>query len=497
MDELRGSGTFRSFEVVIMQGTKSTAGGNARAHTARPAVRGRGNGTAPAPREAADTKPEFTWPKDPFERTEYGDVRPKVVDWKTRAALMEAERRLGYRLTIVQGSYNAGGVSASGGTHDQGGVVDLLAFDWQRKVKALRKVGFAAWHRPRVSGLWEEHIHAVLIDHGNLSDVASRQVSAYRAGRDGLKGNAVDPFWRPTPIPVFAYPPAPAELAPEAEIDPDPVPPLGSPFPPLRSLDGVDTSHFQGGRIDAKAAQAAGVRWWYAKATEGTTFTDPTYRKRIRQARGAGIPVGSYHFARPDGGDAAAEARFFLDHAEIRVGDMLPMLDLESMEDLSLDELTKWTGAWVTTVKRGLAAKGLVAKPIIYTRFNLTNGFGCLLWVARYSNDFQPPTIPRPWQRAAIWQHSDGKVGPVKNVPGFGPVDASALHPEVPLSALRVRRVGKPAPGPSSGPLSGPSSIPAVPAPIPAGPKDVAAARAQLLAAAQNIQAALAALPEE
>ena len=499
------------FEVVNMPGAKIPPGASARAHTARPAVRGRGGGTPPNPRAAANGRPAFAWPKDPFEHTEYGDVRPKTVDWKTRAALMEAERLLGYRLTVVQGSYNAGGVSASGGTHDQGGVVDLLAFDWQRKVKALRKVGFAAWHRPRVAGLWEAHIHAVLVDHGNLSDVAKRQVIAYRAGRDGLRSNDLDPTWRPDPIPVFRYPPAPVELVAEtAHFDSDPVPAPGSPFPPRRSLDGVDTSHHQSGRIDVKAAQAAGVRFWYAKATEGTTFIDKTYRKRMREARAAGMPVGAYHFARPDGGDAAAEARFFLEHADIRLGDMLPMLDLEQMEDLSLDELTAWTGTWVTTVKRTLAANGLRAKPIIYTRFNLTDGFGCMLWVARYSDDFREPSIPRPWQRAVIWQHSNGKTGPVKNTPGFGPVDANALHPDVPLSALRVRPVSKPAPGPAPGPVGGPTPDPLptptagpepmpepIPAPPTAGPQDVEAARAQLLAAAQSIQAALAALPEE
>ena len=48
--------------------------------------------------------------------------------------------------------------------------------------------------------------------------------------------------------------------------------------------------------------------------------------------------------------------------------------------------------------------------------------------------------IPRPWKRAAIWQHSNGKFGPIKNVPGFGPVDVNAMHPDLPLSALRVRK---------------------------------------------------------
>ena len=142
-----------------------------------------------------------------FELTTYGDGRPKRVDWKTRAALEAAEHLLDYPLTIVQGSYNSGGVSASAGTHDGGGVVDLLSWDWQRKVRALRTVGFAAWYRPPVRGLWGPHIHAVLIDHGKLAPVAARQVIAYRGGRDGLRSNLPDRFWRPSPIPVFHYPP--------------------------------------------------------------------------------------------------------------------------------------------------------------------------------------------------------------------------------------------------------------------------------------------------
>ena len=155
------------------------------------------------------------------------------------------------------------------------------------------------------------------------------------------------------------------------------------------------------------------------------------------------MPVGAYHFARPDGGGAAKEAKHFLEHAEIRLGDMVPMLDLEGREVLNRDQLTKWVGVWVTTVRRELAGRGLMATPIIYTSFDLDDAFGCKLWVARYSNDFREPRIPQPWKRAAIWQHSDGKVGPIRHVPGFGAVDVNAMHPELPLSALRVRRPQK------------------------------------------------------
>jgi hypothetical protein len=480
---------------------------------ARGAARGaakkaaKGAGGPPRQRAAAPARThvltEQKWPP-PFELTVFGDGTPKRVDWKTRAALEEAERRLGYPLTIVQGSYNAGGVSASAGTHDRGGVVDLLAWDSKRKVRVLRSVGFAAWYRPTVRGLWGEHIHAVLIDHGALADSAARQVASYRAGRDGLRSNRVDRTWRPSPVPVFEYPPttfAPVqgEKAKAAVLPVDE--PSGRAFPPKRTLDGVDTSHHQSGRIDLRAARAAGVRWWYVKATEGTGFVDDTYDARVRQARKAGMPVGAYHFARPEGGDAVAEARFFLDHTDIRPGDMLPMLDLESDEGLSPRELTAWTGSWVRTVTRDLHRRGMVGRPVIYTPFNLGNGFGCLLWVARYSNDFRPPTIPRPWQRAVIWQHSDGRYGPAKHVPGFGAVDANALHPDVPLSALRLRsRAPRPKPNPAKKKQRPRPAPPPVPAEVPPtevlAPDLTGATREMLEAAAASIQAALDTLPE-
>ena len=137
----------------------------------------------------------------------------RTVDKWTRAALQAAEDKLGYELTIVQGSYNTG-VGASAGTHDGGGVVDLAAWDHERKVRALREVGFAAWYRAPLPGVWGAHIHAVLVGHGRLAPSAARQIEAYRAGRDGLAGNRVDATWRPTPIPVAPYPPKPPKLKP-------------------------------------------------------------------------------------------------------------------------------------------------------------------------------------------------------------------------------------------------------------------------------------------
>lgn len=447
--------------VVIAPDGTSTKGGKSKARAKKQRKKKRALESFVTPQQAPSGVPavstavppsvgrSFAGPVDkPFALTEFGDRNPKVVDWLTRAALEEVERRLDYRLTVVQGSYNKGRVSASASTHDGGGVVDLLAWDWRRKVKVLREVGFAAWYRADRPGSWSAHIHAVLIGHPKLDPSAAAQVVAYRAGRDGLKGSRPDDFPRPSPIPVFSYPPREVEVTvPGSGEDrrKGSVTPLGSAFPPRRTLDGVDISHHQSGRLDLKAARAAGVRWLYVKATEGTSVTDRLHRKRVRQARTAGLPVGAYHFARPEGRDAVAEAKYFLAHIDLRAGDMVPMLDLEDTGDLTLPQLTEWTGAWVRTVEHELRRRKLAGKPVIYTPFNLTKGFGCLLWVARYSDDFRAPVIPRPWVRAAIWQHSNGRLGPVKSVPGLGRVDVNALHPDLPLSALRLRPAGRPA----------------------------------------------------
>lgn len=136
-------------------------------------------------------------PADPYAKT----VRDgKVIDALTEGAIKRAEQILGRRIALTQGSYNAGGVAASAGTHDGGGVVDVPAGGWEEVVTALRAVGFAAWFRPAVPGLWPAHIHAVLIGHGRLAPSAARQVQSYLGRRDGLVSNAIDtdPGWTNT-----------------------------------------------------------------------------------------------------------------------------------------------------------------------------------------------------------------------------------------------------------------------------------------------------------
>lgn len=125
----------------------------------------------------------------PYDRTTYDG---NTVDWLTRAALEDTAKRLGYDLTVSQGSYNAGGVAASAGTHDGGGAVDLAPYDQANKVRELRRTGFAAWYRPSIPGLWSSHVHAILIGNAKLSAGAQAQVLDYLNGRNGLADHGPD-----------------------------------------------------------------------------------------------------------------------------------------------------------------------------------------------------------------------------------------------------------------------------------------------------------------
>lgn len=108
---------------------------------------------------------------------------------------------LNFRDGVMQGSYNPGGVSASFGTHDGGGAVDIAVRDLRSgdvmrdqiplMIEALRTAGFAAWLRD-----FDElyvgspiHIHAVAIGDAELSEAARGQIDGvfgYLLGFNGL-----------------------------------------------------------------------------------------------------------------------------------------------------------------------------------------------------------------------------------------------------------------------------------------------------------------------
>jgi lysozyme len=247
------------------------------------------------------------------------------------------------------------------------------------------------------------------IDRVRIADIVREWNAPLKGWTEDLVGNRVIPS-------VAAPTPAPAASSGALRVD------------------GVDISHHNPQPVDFAAAKRAGVKWIYHKATEGSTVTDANLTRRGQEAMLAGIPFGTYHFARPDGGDAAAEARHYLSVAKPGEGDLRPMLDLEDDGGLSRSALTRWVGEWVAIVEKATGGK-----PIIYTPFDLDDTFGCLLWVARYHPDNAAPRVPAPWKAWDIRQFSNGVVGRPSSVAGFGHVDLNTMRKGLTVDDLTIK----------------------------------------------------------
>lgn len=201
---------------------------------------------------------------------------------------------------------------------------------------------------------------------------------------------------------------------------------------PLK-VHGVDISHHQSGTLDFALARRAGVLFVYHKATEGTHFVDDHYASRREQVKKAGLVYGAYHFARPSVGDAKAEAQFFIKVAKPTPGDLKPVLDLESTEGLSPQQLDKWAREFTDEVKK---LTGFDC--IVYTPFSLPSLAHLQLWVARYSNSNTAPVIPKPWDHASIRQFSNGVFGVPNKVLGLGNVDLNTFGPGASLTSITI-----------------------------------------------------------
>lgn len=130
----------------------------------------------------------------------------RTIEMVRQAEAWAAKRGVAPGWPMFQGSYNTS-VDASANTHAGGGALDFNTEGRSPRtirimVEALRRAGFAAWHRPAGGVSDEDHIHAIAIGDREMSSDARGQVREYFAGGDGLIGSAPDPhraIGRPIP----------------------------------------------------------------------------------------------------------------------------------------------------------------------------------------------------------------------------------------------------------------------------------------------------------
>src|SRR5277367_2557924 len=113
-------------------------------------------------------------------------------------------------------------------------------------------------------------------------------------------------------------------------------------------IAGIDVSHYNG-TIDWAAA-ARNASFAFIKATEGVHMPDPRFRANWQGAKDAGILRGAYHFFSPKE-DGASQADYFLKSIDLAVGDLPPVLDLETAGAENPRHVAGEAACWVSAVQ--------------------------------------------------------------------------------------------------------------------------------------------------
>jgi len=177
------------------------------------------------------------------------------------------------------------------------------------------------------------------------------------------------------------------------------------------NIMGVDISNHQG-NVDFSKFKAQGIQFVYVKASEGSTFKDPYLVNNVTKANAAGIPVGAYHFARPDNNSADKEAQWYLSVIKGLKLDLCPVLDIE-VGTIGANALVGWIKRF-----REIVENELQMRVILYTGkwfADMKNGFNNALadmplWYANYTSG-NLATVQLPnfggWTDWTIWQFTD------------------------------------------------------------------------------------------
>ncbi len=207
--------------------------------------------------------------------------------------------------------------------------------------------------------------------------------------------------------------------------------------PKVGGLTGIDVSNWQR-QIDWIAVAGTGNSFVFAKATEGTTFTDLTFPLNRSGSTVLGMRFGAYHMGRPAGGSdaavvasATAQADYFLSVATPLKGELLPVLDVEYDGGLSVPRLSLWVQTWLGQV---VARTGL--KPIVYvspsfwkTKLGdspVVAAAGHKLWIAHWTAAALPILPGASWGGLgwSFWQWSN-----CQKIPGItGCVDGDRFN---------------------------------------------------------------------
>ena len=226
------------------------------------------------------------------------------------------------------------------------------------------------------------------------------------------------------------------------------------------NLLGVDVSTHQG-FVNWTSMKNDGVDFGFIKATEGVNFIDNRFTQNMNGARNAGVPIGPYHYARPDSAvgnlfdavkqDAVNEANDFVDAIEpyynTYPGEYLrPVLDVEELPSSAqintISEQRQYLSDWIRDFN-DVVQDRLGTDVIIYSNGYYSSTFyepdlaNFDLWFAAPNGINNPPSSSSTgiWNDWDFWQYSW-----TENIGGESPVDANVFEGD--LNDLQAFIVG-------------------------------------------------------
>ena len=194
-------------------------------------------------------------------------------------------------------------------------------------------------------------------------------------------------------------------------------------------LAGIDVSHYQG-TVDWEDVAEADIKFAFAKATDGITYTDPMWSTNKTAAPANGVLIGGYHFYQPADDPTKQAANFIAALGDVS-GNLPPVVDLEKAPEASAAQ--NYVQDIQTFLEAVADATGcapmIYANPSFFAQYLAADLADLPLWLAEY-RDTPPPADGPVW---VFWQHSQNSF--VNGISGAVDLDWFAGDEQA-LSAL-------------------------------------------------------------
>lgn len=199
----------------------------------------------------------------------------------------------------------------------------------------------------------------------------------------------------------------------------------------MADMNGYDISGYQSGDIPATVPADFAI----VKATQGLYWSNGNYATQLANADRTGKETGVYHFA--NGGNATAEADFFVNAVSSRVGRSVLALDWEQCLAYGrygcATANPNWGNpAWIQTWVARVHDRTQVW-PIVYVQrsavwqVNTWVRQHCMLWVAQYANTAPTGYQASPWNGGASGEGMT-QYASTGYINGRGPLDLNRFY---------------------------------------------------------------------